>query len=85
MEDNVRVLLAELTTSLIVDFPDRDAVTNKPIPFCLHCVARTFGVGATLEQERRNSSIRPIIYICRATLANYLNWASVELEAGSIV
>ena len=34
---------------------------------------------------RRDDSIRPIIYISRATLANEQIWTPMELEAGCIV
>ena len=43
------------------------------------------GFGATLEQEQCDGSIRPIVYISRATLANEQNWTPPELEAGCIV
>ena len=85
MEDTVRALLAELAMPPILVFPDWDTVTNKSRPFRLHCDASTAGFGATLEQEQRDGSIRPIVYICRATLTNDQNWTPMELEAGCIV
>lgn len=71
MEDTVRPHLAELTALAILVFPsiDWDAVTDKSRPFYLHCNANTIGIGATLEQEQRDGSVRPIVNIHRATLS----------------
>ena len=85
MEDTVRALLAELAAPPILVFPDWDAVIDKSRPFRLHCDASTDGLGATLEQEQPDGSIRPIVYISRATLANEQNWTPMELEAGCVV
>ena len=81
MEDTVRALLTELAAPPILVFPDWD--TSRP--FCLHCDASTAGLGVTLEQEQPDGSIRPIVYISRATLDNEQNWTPVELEAGGVV
>ena len=85
MEATVRALLAELAAQLIPVFPDWDAVIDKSRPFRLHCDASTDGLGATLEQEHLDGSIRPIVYISRATLSNERNWTPMELEAGCVV
>ena len=85
MEDTVRALLAELAAPPIVVFPDWDAVIDTSRPFRLHCDASTAGLGATLEQEQPDGSIRPIVYISRATLDNEQNWTPMELEAGCVV
>ena len=82
MEKRVRALLAELAAPPILVFPDWDAVIDKSRPFRLHCDASTDGLGATLEQEQSDGSIRPIVYISRATLANEQSWTPMELEAG---
>ena len=84
MEDNVRAL-AELAAPPILVFPEWDAVINTSRPFRLHCDASTAGLGATLEQEQPDGSIRPIVYISRVTLDNEQNWAPMELEAGCVV
>ena len=73
MEDIVRALLAEVVTPPILVFPDWDAVIDTSRPFCLHCDASTADLGATLEQEQPDGSIRPIVYISRATLDNEQN------------
>ena len=85
MEDTVRALLAELATSPILVFPDWDAVIDTSRPFRLHRDASTAGLDATLEQEQPDGSIRPIVYISRATLDNEQNWTPMELEAGCAV
>ena len=85
MENNVCALLAELAAPPILVFPDWDAVIDTSRPFRLHCDASTAGLGATLEQEQPDGSIRPIVYISRATLDNEQNWTPMELEAGCVV
>ena len=85
MEDTVRALLAELAAPPILVFPDWDAVIDTSRPFRLHCDASTARLGATLEEEQPDGSIRPIVYISRATLDNERNWTPMELEAGCVV
>ena len=85
MEETVRTLLAELAAPPILVFPDWDAVIDKSRPFRLHCDASTDGLRATLEQEQPDGSIRPIVYISRATLANEQKWTPMELEARCVV
>ena len=85
MEDTVRALLADLAAPPTLVFPDSDAVIDTSRPFRLHCDASTAGFGATLEQEQPDGSIRPIVYISRATLDNEQNWTPTKLEAGCVV
>ena len=85
MEDIVRALLAKLAAPPTLVFPDWDAVIDTTRPFRLHCDASTAGLGATLEQEQPDGSVRPIVYISRATLDNEQNWTAMELEAGCVV
>ena len=85
MEDTVRALLAELAAPPVLVFPDWDAVIDTSRPFRLHCDASTAGLGATLKQEQPDGSIRPIVYISRATLDNEQNWTPMELKAGCVV
>ena len=85
MEDIVRALLAKLAAPPTPVFPDWDAVIDTTRPFRLHCDASTAGLGATLEQEQPDDSVRPIVYISRATLDNEQNWTAMELEAGCVV
>ena len=72
-EDTVRALLAELAAHPILVFLDWDAVIDTSRPFRLHCDASTAGLGATLEQEQPDGSIRPVVYISRAALDNEQN------------
>ena len=85
MGDTVRALLAELAAPLILVLPDWDAVIDTSRPFRLRCDASTAGLGATLKQEQPDGSIRPIVYISRATLDNEQNWTPMELEAGCVL
>ena len=85
MEVAVRALLAEVATLLILVFPNWNAVIDKSRPFRLHCDASTDGLGVMLEREQSDGSIRPIVYISRATLTNERNWIPMELEAGCVV
>ena len=43
------------------------------------------GVGAALEQEHPNGSVRPISYIGRANLDSERHWTPRDFEAGSLV
>lgn len=70
--------LAELTTAPI-------SVTDKSRRFRLHCNASTTHVGATLENKQRDGSIRTIVYISRASLANEYYSTPIKLEAGWLV
>ena len=85
MEVAVRALLAEVATLLILVFPNWSAVIDKSRPFRLHCDASTDCLGVMLEQEQSDGSIRPIVYISRATITTERNWIPMELEAGCVV
>ena len=91
---------SHLTRWLVKIFPGRgyfhtvssqngdNCFTSPPPPIVervLHCDASTAGLGATLEQEQPDGSIRPIVYITRVTLDNEQNWTPMELEAGCVV
>ena len=65
-------------------FPDYDAVTDLSRPFRLYCDAGIDGFGATVEQDQPDGTIRPIVYVSRATLDSERNWTPLDLEAGSI-
>ena len=71
VEDTVRTLLAELAAPLYLSFRIGTRSSTR--------------LGATLEQEQPDGSIRPIVYISRATLDNEQNWTPMELEAGCVV
>ena len=59
-EAAVHALLAELAAPPILVFSDWDAVIDKSRPFRLHCDTSTDGLGAILEQEQLDGSIRPL-------------------------
>ena len=85
MENTVRALLVELAAPAILVYPDWDGVIDTTRPFRLHCDTSTAGLGATLEQEQPDGSIRPIVYISRASLDNEQNWTAMELKTGCVV
>ena len=68
MEAIVRELLAELFTPPVLVYPNWDGVTDNSRPFLLYCDASVDGFGATLEQEQDDHTIRPIVFISRATI-----------------
>ncbi len=85
MVTTVRDILGELSKPPILVYPDWDAVADNSRPFRLYCDASLDGFGATLEQEQPDGSVRPILYISRATLDSERSWTPLDLEAGSIV
>ena len=85
METTVRAILHKLAGPPILVDPDWDAVADNAHPFRLCCDASINGFGATLEQEQPDGSVRPILFVRRATLDSERSWAPLELEDGSIV
>lgn len=65
--------------------PDWEAVADNSRPFLLYCDASIDDSGATLEQEQKDGSIRPIVFISRATLEPERHWTPLGLKADSIV
>ncbi|CAB1116433.1 unnamed protein product [Ectocarpus sp. CCAP 1310/34] len=85
MVDAVKVLLAKLSEPPVLAFPDWDAVADGSRPLRLCCDACVDGFGAAFEQEQADGSVRPILFVSRATLESERNWTVLYLEAGSIV
>ena len=85
MEAIVRTLLEELSAPPVLLYPDWDVVADNSRHFLLYCDASFDGFEATVEQEQKNGSIRPIVFISRATLKSERHWTPFDLEAGSIV
>ena len=85
MQVIVHILLEELSAPPVLIYPDWDTVTGISRPFLLYCDASIDGFGATLEQELKDGSIRPIVFISRAALESERHWTPLDLEAGSIV
>ena len=84
MEAIARTLLEEISGPPVLVYPYWDAVADNFRPF-LYCDASVDDFGATLEQEQKDDSIRPIVSISRATLESERQWTPLDLEAGSIV
>ena len=85
MKASIRTILHELTEPPILAYPDWDAVADTSRPFRLYCDASIDGFRATLEQEQPDGSVRPIIYISRATMDSKRSWTPLDFEAGRIV
>lgn len=81
----VKALLAVLSSSPTLVFPDWDAVADRSRPLRLCSDACIDGFGACLEQMQEDGSVKPIIYISRATNPAERNWTALDLEAGGII
>ena len=81
----VKALLATLSKSPTLVFPDWDAVADGSRPLRLCSDACIDGFGACLEQEQPDKSVKPIVYISRATIPSERNWTALDLEAGGII
>ncbi|CAB1108996.1 unnamed protein product [Ectocarpus sp. CCAP 1310/34] len=81
----VKTLLSELAGPPISVFPDWAAIEDNSRPLRLCSDTYIDGVGASLEQEQLDGSVRPIVYISRATVPAERNWTVLDLEAGGIV
>ena len=85
MKNIVRELLAELSAPPVLVYPNWDAVSDNSRPFLLYCDASVDGFGATLEQAQDDHTIRPIVFISRATIESERHWTPIDFEAGSVV
>ena len=85
MEQMVPGILPEPATPPILVFPYWDDVADGSRPFHVYCDALIDGFSAALEREQEDDSIKPIVYISRATLDSERHWTPLDLEAGSIV
>ena len=86
MEATVREILRELAAFSTPVFPDYDAVADNSRPLRLYCDASRDGFGATLERKQLDGSVRPILFISRATLDSERSCPpGLDLEVGSIV
>lgn len=61
-------------------FPEWDAVKDGFSLFCLCFDASVGGFGASLERERSNGPLGPIVYICPATFDNDHPSMPLDLE-----
>ena len=85
MEVIARKILEELSAPPVLVYADWDAVADNPRLFLLYCDASIDVFGATLEQEQKDGSIRPIVFISSATLGSECHWTPLDLEACNIV
>ena len=85
MEAIVREILRELAAPPILAFPGYDAAADNSRPFRMYCDASRDGFGATLEPEQPDGSVRPILFISRATSYSERSSTPLDLEAGGIV
>lgn len=69
--------LTLLASSAVLLFPDSDGIENGSRIFRLCCDASTDVLGATLEQAQPDVSIRPIVYLGRATVFNEKHWTTL--------
>ena len=53
-------------------------------PFVVNCDVYIDNLGAVLEQDLSDCSVRATAYISRATFDSERNWTPLDLEAGSI-
>ena len=84
MEAIVRELLAELSTPPVLVYPNWDGVADNSSPFLLYCDASVDGFGATLEQEEDDHTIRPIVFIRRATIGSERHGTPLDLERAAL-
>ena len=82
MEATVRRLLSVLSEHLVLVYPDLGAARDKSGKCMLCCDASEAGFGAALEQAQSEGTVRPIVYLSRATSPNEQEWFPVEKEAG---
>ena len=85
MKAVVREILKVPTKPPVLVYPDFEAARNGSRKFRLYCDASAAGFGATLEQPRKNNTVRPIVYLSRTVLPNEQGRAPIEKEAGCIV
>ncbi|CAB1111484.1 unnamed protein product [Ectocarpus sp. CCAP 1310/34] len=85
MADTVKALLATVSELPFLAFQDWEAVADSSRPLRLCCDACVVGFGVALEQVQANGSVRPVLFVNRATLEAERNWTVLDLEAGSIV
>lgn len=81
----MHTLIDQLAKPPALAFPDWDAALDGSRKSHFYCDASTDGLGTTLEQEQRDGSIRPVVFLSHATLPNEQNCPPTELEPGAVV
>lgn len=78
-------IIERLTENLALCCPGQDVVQHGSCPFQLHSDASVGGFGAILNQRQFRGSVRPILYVSRATLPYGYNWNLLVLEGEVII
>ena len=81
----VHALLEQLTSLDVLAFPDFPAAIAGDRPFHLIIDASVDGLGAAVEQEQADGTMRPICFLSRSTLPNERNWSATKLECAAVV
>ena len=81
----VQTLLGKLPSPHVLALPDFSAAISGDRSFRLITDASIDGLGAVVEQEQSDGTIRPICVLSRSTLPNEKNWSATELECAAIV
>ena len=81
----VRKMMDILSGPEVLAFPCYEGAISGERPFRLTADASISGLGAVIEQEQRDGSIRPLCFLSRSTFPNETRWSPTELEAGAIV
>ncbi|CAB1109626.1 unnamed protein product [Ectocarpus sp. CCAP 1310/34] len=81
----VRKMMDILSGPTVLAFPCYEGAISGERPFRLTADASISGLGAVIEQEQRDGSIRPLCFLSRSTFPNETRWSPTELEAGAIV
>ncbi|CAB1105230.1 unnamed protein product [Ectocarpus sp. CCAP 1310/34] len=81
----VRKMMDILSGPTVLAFPCYEGAISGERPFRLTADASISGLGAVIEQEQRDGSIRPLCFLSRSTFPNETRWSPTKLEAGAIV
>ena len=81
----VQTLSEQLSSPKVLAFPDLAAAISGDRPFHLITGASADGLGAVIEQDQSDGTIRPIGFLSRSTLPNQKNWSATELGCAAIV
>ena len=80
----MREFLAEFTAPPVLVYPNGDAVADYSRPFLLYCDGSGDGLGATVDEEQCDHTIRLIVLISRAATTSGRHWTPLDLYAASI-
>ncbi|CAB1111520.1 unnamed protein product [Ectocarpus sp. CCAP 1310/34] len=75
----------KLSSPEVLAFPDYEGAITGKRKFRLITDASISGLGAVIEQEQEDGTVRPLCYLSRSTYPNERRWSATELECGAIV